>query len=169
MSKLTVRSLKRVSRTVDFVLWCRDLAKNGPHPVEPLKRFAIAHYQIAQGIEWDETIVPDYEAYAAAAIHFTVTAELYDIGLEEYLPEKIKDFPATAEIDWKRLCYVLSKAQQMVVYASHPKRIKRGSRFNPDLLKSLLSEAVFIMIGNIPRSQRSHWIETATDIMIGSL
>jgi hypothetical protein len=166
VSAIRVRSFD--GQTVaELQSWVRSYVLEGPHPCEPLKRFAIGFYQLWQRDAWNDPDNRD-ESTAAAAIHFWAVAELLNLPVEDGLPFALEDIEP-CPVNPARLLFVLSRAQQHVVYSGHPARIKRGSRYNQEQLRLDLREVISMLFGGIPRGRRGHATSLATAAMTGAL
>lgn len=173
-------TVRETSDTCIFglALWCRDYHNRTAYPCTPLQRFVIAHYQLSQGIKWNDnpTAYREYESFAASALHFLMVGHCFELDVADLVADKlleldsvifsIKKFPTKA-IDYKLLTVTMSAAAQQVFYAE--KTFKQGytrkSRYNPEVLRKLLANLVVMLISSIPTDQREEAIEQASSIM----
>ena len=166
MTQLRVRSFTG-DTFADLQQWVRAYVKEGPHPCDQLKRFAIGFYQLWQADTWADAENRE-ESLAAAAVHFWATGELLNLPVEQGLPFALEDIEPSP-VDPQRLLFMLSRAQQHVVYSGHPARIKRGSRYQAAQLQVDLAAIISMLLGAIPRERRKIALAQATFIMTGSL
>lgn len=160
---------EHVRTRVEFQDWCRRLHREGPHPCDPMRRFAIGVYQIHQAIDWVGT-ESEYESYAAAAIHFTAAAESFEIPIEQgvFAAGLVATIPFGVG-GVRSLLYNLSKSQVQLVYATNSSRFKRKSRFNKVTAVDTFSFLVRDLISMIPPHKRESAIYKAMEIMTGEL
>ena len=152
---------------IDLQIWCRDYHRNTKYPSGLERRFAIGFYQIYQGMEWKNSASAD-ESWAAAACHFLMVGEHLNLGIEQHLPRDIITWSKTSFTD--ALLHDLSLAQQHIVYATNPSKIKRKSRYNPEILEKTLANVIGMCLGGrIRPNNRSKAIYDATSIMAGVL
>ena len=156
---------------VDLCLWVREWVRLHPNAdlcKSVMERFAIGIYQIYQALDWKGTHCA-YESWAAAAIHFIATAELFDVGVENHLPMKLAGkvdvFPDDAKLLWH-----ISRAQQYVFYGYLGKKTKRSERrANKAVLTDALGELVRHTVCRIPSPRRSEAFELAEEVICNAL
>lgn len=158
---------KSVSKIVDLCMWCREAQRLHPNlrRSSAKDRFAIAIYQIHQGIAWKKTVSSD-ESYAASIIHFIMTAEQLDAAIESWLATDILDFPH-CPIDWKHLLEHISRAQQMIFY--HSDKSRRAARYNAEKLAISIAKIVGYLFNCITPQKRTIALYDAMEIMTGVL
>jgi len=148
MTQLKIRSIKNIS-IIELMNWCREYHNFTEYPVKTDTRFAIAFYQVYQGIEWGNN--PNgWESYAAAIIHLLCTAESLDISVYPSIPDSLYNVRGKSNIDCREILIALSKIQQMLVYRDS--RTKRKSRYKIEIIHDnivfcLNSFAFIISIG----------------------
>lgn len=152
--------------------WCRQYHKHTAYPCTILQRFTIAHYQLSQGIKWNNTPTSyrEYESFASSALHFIMVAESLELEIcDDYLPEGMLDMCEleTWPLNYRNLTLKMSAAAQMVFYAEKSFRTgyTRKSRYNPLVLQKLLAEIVVMLFASIPSVNRQEAVEQASSIM----
>lgn len=175
----TVIKGTNATATLDLINWCKDYQFFGIHPLTTRDRFACGVYQIHQGMAWVDGVPPEfkqYESYAAAALHFMMTAE----SLKECVAESafwnspdVRGFSFRyAGPDYRAMLYKISEAQQQVFYGSFVSNkpgYDRVKRFSPKRLRDVLASLAIEMFAVIPPTQRSAAIEQATELMTKKL
>lgn len=168
--KLILRSLHSVN-LCRISEWCLDYHQNTLYPAHTSKRFAIAFYQIYQGIEWQRASRNNdnmYESFASAALHFIMVNESLDLpGIWTHVYWMLDDNErfVTKPIDYEQLTYLLSAAQQQLLYKFNNNNTSRKSRYSAGKLSKMLTEAIMMLFQAIPSHRRADAIEMATDIM----
>lgn len=151
--------------------WCRDYHKHTKFPVDTKDRFAIAFYQIHQGIDWAEknSTYNKHESFAAAAIHLLCVAEVLGMGMELEVELEIKSIPHMYIAEKAlRLLRDLSKIQQQLFYATAA--TERGrNRLNKVHTRECLGRCVTMLLGFIDPEQRKQALHDATTLMTKDL
>ncbi len=161
----------RTSITWKLLKWCRKNFSRGRHTTTIYDRFAIALYQIYQGLGWKSDFRNDsqYESYAASIVHFMGIGEMMQLHLEDHLPQDLKTFVAVDDSN-TNLLYHISRAQQMVFYYKRVNNTRRGkSRYNPKQLEKDLATVIQILCCRIPGAKMPAAFELAMKIMTGVL
>jgi len=148
--------------TMQLLAWCREYGREGPYRQNPVQRFAIGIYQIAQGMKWrgakkNACASPRHESYAAACIHFLVALEELEVDVWEHLPHKLTEVSDDSGFFvWETLMFQISSAQRMISYSVHYKstNTKWAARFDKDVLSLHTAEAVKILLSFIPSTKR---------------
>lgn len=162
----------RAIHTTDFFeiwQWCWEYMHSGHHTTnEPVRRFTIGFYQIAQGIDWEDSDSA-HESWSAAALHFMMAARLMDLDLTFHCNEPDISLWDTHPTSYKYLLRDLSLAARMVVYFTNPGSIKRKSRYDPDLTSQKMYNLVKFCFDRPPKQKRQNAIIVAMEIMCGEL
>lgn len=163
--------------------WCKDYHTRTAYPCTSLQRFVIAHYQLSQGIKWNDVCpskYQEYESFASSALHFLMVGHCFDLDVADAVANYIYrqgvegdasmfDFKElnTKPIDYKELTVTMSAAAQQVFYAEKTFRqgYSRKSRYKPEILTFLLRDLVVMLMASIPSMERSEAIEQASSIM----
>lgn len=137
----------------------------------PLHRFAVGIYQIGQGMSWTNSDVTREESMASACIHFIGALNLMGCPIENYVPRDLDHIPYEGKnIDYRRLMYCISVAQQQVFYHWCGKSTSRSkSRYNAKTLATNVAEVIMILLESIHKEDREEAIFNATEIMTGAL
>jgi hypothetical protein len=155
-------------RSCDHLLfWCRQYQDTATVYNPREVRFAIGFYQISQGMAWKIANPVRWQSFCAAAMHFIMCAEAYNLALT--MPESLKDL--TEEwLGWEHLLLTLGRAQQQVVYAgATSKNSTRVSRFSEDALRACLYTAVEQCFALVPSREREAGCYAEMHILTGDL
>lgn len=154
--------------------WAREYQRNGCIPQPVGIRFGIGLYQVGQARRW-ESGPAAWQGYAAAALHWLMVSEHFDLGMEcELAPGLTCGWPDIRKIDGHYsgdtvFLLLLTKAQQQIIYAIHSGGSNRKSRFDPKTLRASLGALVRNMICMIPPSCRSTSFHDEMQILVGDI
>lgn len=147
--------------------WCRLYQKNARVYNPREVRFAIGFYQISQGMSWHVHSPVRWQSFCAAAMHFIMCADAYDLNLD--MPELLGDLTQDWK-GWENLLFTLGKAQQQVIYAGATSaNSTRASRFSAASLHIYLTEAVEQCFSLVPPSYREQGCFDEMKILTGDL
>ncbi len=154
--------------TGKFLVWCREYDRHGNFPCNALKRFAIAFYQVYQGIAWHGTPNAD-ESYMACVVHLVCMCEHLDVDLYKEIGEVHLSFlPYTQEpIDPLTTLVAFSQVQQMLVYQST--QYSRSSRYKKLVVQKQTGVLIKMLLARIPKKKRREALHKATSIMTKDL
>lgn len=159
---------QHVHTLIELLDWSRCLHRYGPHPCEPVRRYAIGVYQLYQAVDWAGT-PSEYESNAAACIHIIAATEAFDIPIEQVLCEPLLDDISFGRGSNDVLLYHISKLQAQLVYATNSSTIRRKSRFDKGIAAASAAIIIRILLGRIPYGKRVQAIYEAMEIMVGVL
>lgn len=152
----------------DIIVWCRDYEQRNKFPLNIKDRFLIGFYQIYQGMSWKDNGINKYEGYAAACIHFFMTAERLKVEVDSELKIKLSDFPHDI-LHCREVLKHLSSSAQQIIYGAKEYNTNRKSRFDKQKLTNELGKAIYYLIVAIPEEFREGAFEKASEIMTRGL
>jgi hypothetical protein len=131
--------------------WCYQHSEIVPRSQEV--RFAIAVYQISQGLSWPGGPVA-WQSYCSAAMHALMVGAAHSLSLSEDLPETLDQIPDSFA-GWRDLMRCLGDVQQQVVYHLHLNVFTtRKSRHCPYILRLRLVRLVGKLFSLVPPEAR---------------
>ena len=164
----------------DLQEWCREYERGTVYPVGGAHiRFGVGIYQLHQAMGWmgefSKTGVDtraQNESLASAATHFITAAEDWDAPIELYVDKDVLSNPARVQIDWVKILYNISAAQQMFFYGyvmTQNNSERAARRFNREKMAKCVGEVVEMLFLGMPQVDRRNAIEEATRIMSGRI
>lgn len=156
--------------------WCANYQRLNKYPVDFSTRFAIAFYQIAQGIEWKSSEINQAESFCSSIIHLLILNEQIELMCESHFGYSDNDFwlmykQLSHPVSYEEILLGFARTQQMVYYKKASERLERAKRrYDKDRISRVLAELIKNLLSRVPSGELIlQGFKNASTIMCGKL